>query len=161
MTCLKSQQNPIVCIFKKAVMYIHMDKEYCLPICDAIFSGKNLDIPKDGILYIHHSENLNKHGSSKHISKTSGNTSVRYMYFISCYKYVGIYRQNQNLKDIQNTSEHTTGLYMGYLRISQCSIYLISDKNNHVCWTGNDSEENFCDLQYLSGRTEENQKQIS
>jgi hypothetical protein len=110
-----------------------MDKQYCLLICDVIFSGKNLDIPKVGIRSIHHSENLNKHGSSKHISKNSGSTFLRYMYFISCYKYVGIYRQNQNLKDIQNTSEHTTGLYEGYLLIYRCSIYLISDKNNHVC----------------------------
>jgi len=108
-------QNPIVCIFKKAVMYIHMDKEYCLLKCDAIFSGKNLDIPEDSILHTHHSENLSKRGSSKHISKTSGNTFLRYMYFISRYKCVGIYRQNQNLNDIQNTFEHTTGLYVGYL----------------------------------------------
>lgn len=76
---------------------------------------KNLDIPKDGILHIHHSENLNKHGSSKHILKTSGNTFLRYMYFKSRYKYVGIYKQNQNLKNTQNAYEHTTGLYVGYL----------------------------------------------
>jgi len=73
-----------------------------------------------------------------------------------------VYTDNQNLNNIQNTSEHTTGSYVGYIRLSQCSIYLISDKNNHVCWTGNDSEENFCDIQYLSlylpRRTEENQK---
>ena len=70
-----------------------MDKEWCLLKCDAIYSGKNLEIPKDDILHIHHSENLNKYGSSKHISKTSGNTFLRYKDFVSRYKCVGIYRQ--------------------------------------------------------------------
>lgn len=91
-----------------------MDKEYCLLICDAIISGKNLLTTQTMVFFIFTTIRTSTWIFKTHFKNTGQHFPQIYVFHITLHV-CGICGQNQNLKDTQNTSEHATGMYVGYL----------------------------------------------